>query len=225
MTFYLLIWEKSSTFVPRKAKCLFFTMLFDAQIHDFLSWLPWVRIRREQSALRAIIEQRRRMLTSEEISADSARIISQIEQMSVFRDAQTVMLYYPVHNEVDLRPLLTKYAGQKTFLFPVTHRHSIEVRPYDGEDMMRKGRLGVPEPQTATFKGHIDLMLVPGVVFDNHCHRIGRGGGYYDKFLANHPLTPKIGVCYAFQLKKHDIPHWGSDKRMNRVVTPQQTIG
>lgn len=200
-------------------------MLFDSQIHDIKSWLPWVRIRREQAALRAIVEQRRRMLSPEEVAADSARICEQIEQMSSFRDAKTVLIYYPVHNEVDLRPLLAKYQDQKTFLFPVTHRYSMEVRPYDGEDMMRKGRLGVPEPQTQTWKGAIDLMLVPGVVFDHHCHRIGRGGGYYDKFLRKHPGVKKIGVCYAFQLKKHDIPHLFRDYNMNRVVTPQQTIG
>lgn len=200
-------------------------MLFDSQIHDFLSWLPWVRIRREQSAMRAIVEQRRRMLTKDEVAADSARIIAQIEQMSAFREAHVVMMYYPVHNEVDLRPLLEKYGDQKTFLFPVTHRYSMEVRPYDGEDMMRKGRLGVPEPQTPTYKGHIDLMLVPGVVFDRHCNRIGRGGGYYDKFLAKFPNVKKVGVCYAFQLKKHEIPHIWRDRKVDRVVTPQQTIG
>ena len=200
-------------------------MLFDSQIHDVKAWLPWVRIRREQAALRAIVEQRRRMLTPEEVAADSALICEQIEQMSSFRDAQTVLIYYPIHNEVDLRPLLTKYQDQKTFLFPVTHRYSMEVRPYDGEDMMRKGRLGVPEPQTPTWKGAIDLILVPGVVFDQHCHRIGRGGGYYDKFLRKHPGVKKIGVCYSFQLKKHDIPHMIGDHRVHRVVTPLQTIG
>lgn len=200
-------------------------MLFDSQIHDILAWLPWVRLHREQSALRAIVEQRRRILTKEEVAADSALIISQIEQMSVFRDAKVVLMYYPVHNEVDLRPLLEKYKDQKTFLLPVTHRHSMEVRPYDGEDMMRKGRLGVPEPQTPTYTGSIDLMLVPGVVFDQHCHRIGRGGGYYDKFLAKYPSSKKVGVCYAFQLKKHDVPHLMHDHKMDRVVTPQRTIG
>jgi len=200
-------------------------MLFDAQLHDLKMMLPWVHARREQASMRAVVEQRRRMLSPEEVSADSERIISQIEQMSVFRDAQTVMLYYPVHNEVDLRPLLTKYEGQKTFLLPVTHRYSMEVRPYDGEDMMRKGRLGIPEPQTETFKGHIDLMIVPGVVFDHHCHRIGRGGGYYDKFLRKHPHSKKVGVCYSFQLKKHDVPHTWRDIKMDRIVTPQATIG
>jgi 5-formyltetrahydrofolate cyclo-ligase len=200
-------------------------MLFDAQIHDFLMWLPWVRAHKEQAALRSVVEQRRRMLSHEEVASDSALIIEQIEQMSAFRDAKVVMMYYPVHNEVDLRPLLTKYAGQKTFLLPVTHRHSMEVRPYDGEDMMRKGRLGVPEPQTKTYKGSIDLIVVPGVVFDQHRHRIGRGGGYYDKFLRKQLSAKKIGVCYAFQLKKHDIPHLIREPKMDRVITPQQTIG
>ncbi len=188
-------------------------------------WLPWVRIHREQSALRAIVEQRRRMLTSEEVQEQSALIVSQIEQMSCFREAKTVLLYYPIHNEVDLKPLLDKYSAQKNFLLPVTHRYSMEVRPFDGEDMMRKGRLGVPEPQTDTYKGPIDLIIVPGVVFDQHCHRIGRGGGYYDKFLRKHASVYKIGVCYSFQFKKHDVPHTWKDIRMNRVVTPQQTIG
>ena len=200
-------------------------MLFEAQIHDFKMWLPWCRIHREQAALRAIIEQQRRMMTAEEVAEQSEKICAQLEQMTYFREARTVLLYYPIHNEVDLRPLLTKYAGQKTFLLPVTHRRSMEVRPYDGEDMMRRGRMGVPEPQTETYKGPIDLIVVPGVVFDQHRHRIGRGGGYYDKFLAKHLTTKKVGVCYTFQLKKHSIPHWLHDEKMDRVITPQQTIG
>ena len=200
-------------------------MLFEAKIHDFKIWFPWFRSRREQGALRAVVEQQRRMMTPEEVAEQSAMIIAQLEQMSAFREAKTVLLYYPIHNEVDLRPLLTKYAGEKLFLLPVTHRHSMEVRPYDGEDMMRKGHFGVPEPQTATYKGAIDLILVPGVVFDHHRHRIGRGGGYYDKFLSRHLHAKKVGVCYSFQLKKHEIPHMIREPKMDRVVTPQLTIG
>lgn len=199
-------------------------MLFESQIHDFMMWLPWVRVRREQSALRAIMEQRRRVMSAEDVAGQSELIMAQLEQMSAFKEARTVLLYYPIHNEVDLRPLLTKYAGQKTFLLPVTHRRSMEVRPYDGEDMMRKGRLGVPEPQTQTYTGSIDLIIVPGVAFDHHRHRIGRGGGYYDRFLSKHALVKKIGVCYTFQLK-HEIPHSFHDVKMDRVITPQQAIG
>ena len=200
-------------------------MLFESQVHDFWSILPWIRIRREQRALRAIVEQKRRIMTKEQVAEQSALIMAQLEQMSAFREAKTVLLYYPIHNEVDLRPLLTKYKGQKIFLLPVTHRHSMEVRPYDGEDMMRRGRLGVPEPQTSTYRGHIDLIIVPGVVFDQHRHRIGRGGGYYDRFLRKQLTAKKVGVCYSFQLKKHTIPHSWRDEKLDRIITPQQTIG
>lgn len=200
-------------------------MLFESQVHDFWSILPWIRTRREQRALRAIVEQKRRIMTKEQVEEQSALIMAQLEQMSAFREAKTVLLYYPIHNEVDLRPLLTKYKGQKIFLLPVTHRHSMEVRPYDGEDMMRRGRLGVPEPQTFTYRGHIDLIIVPGVVFDQHRHRIGRGGGYYDRFLRKQLTAKKVGVCYSFQLKKHTIPHSWRDEKMDRIITPQQTIG
>ena len=164
-------------------------------------------------------------MTPEEVAAESGRIIAQIEHMAAFREAKTVLLFYPINNEVDLRPLIAKYGDQKTFLFPVTHRHSMEVRPYDGEDMMRRGRYGVPEPQTETYNGPIDIIFVPGVVFDIHCHRIGRGGGYYDRFLRHQHHAKKIGVCYSFQLKKHKIPHRITDRKMDRVVTPQRTIG
>ena len=200
-------------------------MLFESQIHDFWSILPWIRIRREQRALRALVEQKRRIMTKEQVEEQSALIMAQLEQMSAFREAKTVLLYYPIHNEVDLRPLLTKYKGQKIFLLPVTHRHSMEVRPYDGEDMMRRGRMGVPEPQTKTYHGRIDLIIVPGVVFDQHRHRIGRGGGYYDRFLRKQLTAKKVGVCYSFQLKKHTIPHSWRDQKLDRIITPQQTIG
>lgn len=200
-------------------------MLFESQIQDFFALTPWTRARKEKANLRAIAEQNRRLLSPEKVAADSARIIEQIEQMSVFQNAKTVMLYYPIHNEVDLRPLLAKYEGQKTFLFPVTHRHSIEVRPYDGEDMMRKGRFGVPEPQTDTYRGSIDVIFVPGVLFDCYRRRIGRGGGYYDRFLSRQRHAVKIGVCYSFQLKQHSLPHTWLDHKVDRVVTPDQTIG
>lgn len=201
-------------------------MLFKSQLLDLWRSLPWGYARRKQLAKRGIIEQQRRILTREQVEKDSALIIAQIEQMSVFREAKTVMIYYPIHNEVDLRPLLSKYSGEKTFLLPVTHRRGrMEVRSYDGEEMMRKGRFGIPEPQTATYRGSIDLILVPGVVFDRHCHRIGRGGGYYDRFLRKHRQSCKVGVCYSFQLQREDIPHTWLDIQMNRVVTPRQTIG
>lgn len=200
-------------------------MLFEAQIHDFKDFLPWIRLRKEKQAVRALVEQKRRIYPAEQVQADSEAIMAQLERMQWFRDANTVMIYYPIHNEVDLRPLLKRYEGQKTFLLPVTHRKSIEPRRYDGEDMMRRGKYRVPEPQTSEWRGKIDLILVPGVVFDPLCNRIGRGGGFYDRFLKKHRHVHQVGVAYDFQVKKHEIPHGYFDHPLDRVITPTQTIG
>lgn len=200
-------------------------MLFEAQIHDLKDALPWVRLRKQKKSVRSLVEQKRRIYPEEQVKADSEAIMTQLEHMQWFKDADTVMIYYPIHNEVDLRPLLKRYEGQKTFLLPVTHRRYIEPRRYDGEDMMRRGKYKVPEPQTSEWKGKIDLILVPGVVFDPLCNRIGRGGGFYDRFLKKHRHVHQVGVAYDFQVKKHEIPHGYFDHPLDRVVTPTQTIG
>lgn len=200
-------------------------MLFEAQIHDLMMLLPWNSSKRKKRAMRAILEQKRRVLSAEKREQYSQAILSQIEQMSEFRHAKTVLLYYPIHNEVDVRPLLEKYRGEKTLLLPVTHKRWIEVRPYDGDDMLKRGHYGVPEPQTEEWTGDIDVILVPGVAFDLHRNRMGRGGGYYDRFLRHHRRAFQIGVCYDFQYKHHPIPHGFLDRKVDRVVTPTKTIG
>ena len=84
-------------------------MLFESQFIDLKNLLPWNKKRAQQSAIRAIIEQRRRVYPESAIAADSATIIAHIEQMRHFQDAKTILVYYPIHNEVDLRALLEKY--------------------------------------------------------------------------------------------------------------------
>ena len=64
-------------------------MLFESQIHEFKAWLPWCRVRNEQRALRAIVEQQRRIMTPEQVAEQSGLIITQLEQMAAFREAQT----------------------------------------------------------------------------------------------------------------------------------------
>ena len=200
-------------------------MLFESQIHDLSNLFPWVVTRKKKQSLRALVEQKRRIYPKEQAKADSEAIMSRLEQLPCFRDAQTVMIYYPIHNEVDLRPLLQRYEGKKVFLLPVTHHRSIEPRQYLGEEQMQRGNYSVPEPQTATFKGKIDLILVPGVVFDLQCNRIGRGAGFYDRFLKKHRRVTQLGVGYDFQVKNREIPHSFSDKPLDGVITPNQSIG
>ena len=200
-------------------------MLFESQIIDIMRNMPQNKIEHDKEQLRGLDSQRRRVMSEQEVKSDSRKIVEQIERMQCWKDARTVMLYYPIHNEVDLRHLVHEYADEKTFLLPATvGGHQIEVRVYEKNRPLKKGRFGIPEPDTEVWKGDIDLILVPGVAFDRNLYRLGRGGGYYDRFLKHYSKSLKIGVCYEFQLHK-DLPTQIFDIRMDRVVTPDQTIG
>ena len=201
--------------------------LFAGQIHDLISLLPWSKLKRQKRALREIFNQRRRVYSKTEAEEDSHILVQRICQLPQFQKAQTVMLYMPVHKEVNLKPLMELYKDQKTFLLPVTHRHrSMTAHPYAGEEQMKKSKHHhIYEPTTAPYKGTIDLIFVPGVAFDKHSYRLGRGGGYYDKFLRRHPQALKVGVGYDFQIHKSDIPHSFLDTKLDAVITPTKTIG
>ena len=83
-------------------------MLFEANIKDLLSLLPQRRLHRAKQSLRELLIQKRRMMSTEERTAQSALILSQLEKMTVFQEAKTILLYYPKNNEVDVLPLFKR---------------------------------------------------------------------------------------------------------------------
>ena len=193
--------------------------MFQSVIEDLKKLLPSTRLKKQKKDLRANLMQKRRLLTKEEVSECSDEVINQLLQNTEYQKATTVMFYYPASNEIDLMRL-AELSPEKQFLLPVTHRRSIEVRTYVGKDNLKRGKFGIPEPQTSTFKGKIDLLLVPGVGYDKQLFRLGRGGGYYDRFLSSLKRTYKIGVGYRFQLVNM-IPHNRHDKKMDAIVLSQ----
>lgn len=198
-------------------------MLFEANIKDLLSLLPQRRLHRAKQSLRELLIQKRRMLSTEERTAQSALILSQLEKMTVFQEAKTVLLYYPKNNEVDVLPLFKRYKRDKVLLLPVTHRRGMTANPYEGNDKMHRGKVGIPEPTTPPYEGEIDLIIVPAVAFDKQGNRLGRGGGYYDRFLKKQSHATFIGVGYDFQLVD-EVPVRQHDQKMHRIILPSQTI-
>ena len=195
-------------------------MLFESVIIDLLRFLPSNKLLAEKRQVRELLAQKRRLLTKEDVTNQSALVVAAIEQMACFQSAKTVLIYYPTHNEVDVLSLIKKHKKTKTFLFPVTHRHSMDACPYEGNAKMHRGKYNIPEPTTAPYKGPIDLIIVPGVGFDKSGNRLGRGGGYYDKFItAVGKNTQLIGVGYDFQLIE-EVPANRRDKKMDYIVTP-----
>ena len=198
-------------------------MLFESNIQDILRLLPSFRIRKAKSEVRELLMQKRRLLTDEEMAEATAQVIEQIEQLEAFQRARTVLIYYPVHHELSVLPLVKRYKHEKTILFPVTHRKSMDACPYAGNENMHYGKFRIPEPTTEPYTGKIDLIIVPGVAFDRKCNRLGQGGGYYDRFIGKHLRSKCIGVGYDFQLVD-SVPTSRHDKQLDGIITPSHSI-
>ena len=195
-------------------------MLFESLIVDLLELLPSNRLKQDKKRVRELLAQKRRLYSKEDVAEQSSKVVAAVEQMPSFQSAKTVLIYYPTHNEVDLLSLIKRYKKEKTFLFPVVHRKTMTACPYEGNAKMHRGKFNIPEPTTEPYQGDIDLILVPGVGFDKSGNRLGRGGGYYDKFITRlGRKTLLVGVGYDFQLVE-EIPANSWDKRLDYVVTP-----
>ena len=206
--------------------CIYFykIMLFESVFVDIIKLLPSQKLLAEKKKMRELLAQKRRLLTKETIAEQSASLLAHLEQLSAFQEAKTVLIYYPMHNEVDVLALIKKYKKEKLFLFPVVHQKSMTACPYEGNAKMHRGKYAIPEPTTAPYQGTIDLVLVPGVGFDKQGNRLGRGGGYYDRFI--HSLaknTMLVGVGYDFQLVDK-VPANRRDKKMRYIITPTKGI-
>ena len=193
-------------------------MLFASQIHDFLQRLPANRLKKKKEETRALIQQKMRRMSPVERVEASKVLVDRIKSQEAFRNAKVVMLYYPIQNEPDLRPLMEEYKDKKIMLLPVAHRKDIEMRQYIDKEHMHVGHFSIPEPTGEPFKGEPDLIIVPGVAFDKSFNRLGRGGGYYDRFLKHFTKATKFAVAYDFQLVKK-VPVASHDIKMDGIFT------
>lgn len=135
--------------------------------------------------------------------------------------AQTVLLYYSLPDEVCTHTLVDTLCQQdKMVLLPVVVGDGVmEIRRYAGRQDLCEGAYGILEPAGERFDHlqDIELAVVPGMAFDDEGHRLGRGKGYYDRFLPLIPHCYKIGVCFDFQRLPH-IPVVSTDVPVDEVI-------
>ena len=165
--------------------------------------------------LRRAIREKKRAMTEEEIVAKSQRLGQLLAQSQAYREAQTIYGYLPYNQEVRTVAMLEQALRDgKRVAVPKCYGDEMRFIFMTDLTQVAKGYAGIPEPVAdgPVADDETALVLMPGLAFDPQGHRIGYGGGFYDKFLAAEPNHPTIALCYDFQMlpsletEEFDIP-------------------
>lgn len=153
--------------------------------------------------LRRQIRCLKRQMSEEDIVNKSKILCSRFLTTDAYQKAQTIYGYLSCNQEVRTMPILEQALrdGKKVAL---PKCYGPEMRFIYVEDLtrIRKSSCGVPEPldDVPIADDETALVLMPGMAFDQSGHRMGYGGGYYDRFLSAQPHHPTIALCYDFQV-------------------------
>lgn len=169
----------------------------------------------DKTELRREIRARKRAMTEVEIEERSARLAQLFFASGAYQNAKTIYGYLPYNQEVRTVPMLERALKDgKKVAVPKVYGEEMKFLYLDDLNAVAKGYAGIPEPIADEPVAHDEtaLVLMPGLAFDPQGHRIGYGGGFYDKFLAAEPNHPTLALCYEFQMlpkldvEDHDIP-------------------
>lgn len=169
----------------------------------------------DKKELRRSIREQKRAMTEEQIVTASEKLGQLFAATEVYQKAETIYGYLPYNQEVRTVPMLQKALDDgKKVAVPKVFGEEMKFIYLDDLTAVEKGYAGIPEPvaDEPVADDKEALVLMPGLAFDPQGHRIGYGGGFYDKFLAAEPNHPTVALCYAFQMlprletEEFDIP-------------------
>ena len=169
----------------------------------------------DKKQLRRMIRERKRAMTEAEIQSRSEALAQLLYASEAYRNAKTIYGYLPYNQEVRTVPMLEQTLRDgKRVAVPKVFGDEMKFLYLQDLTQVAKGYAGIPEPiaDEPVAEDKTALVLMPGLAFDPKGHRIGYGGGFYDKFLAAEPDHPTLALCYEFQLlpkletEEHDIP-------------------
>jgi 5-formyltetrahydrofolate cyclo-ligase len=182
-------------------------------------------VREAKKAIRAEVNAALKQLTPAERDRATDSALAQLEPTAAWREARCVMVYAPMMVEPSLDRWWLGGAqppGGKIICYPRIADRNLEVRVVRSLDQLKPAAFGLREPdpqQTEQIDPHgLDLVIVPGLAFTARGDRLGRGAGYYDRFLAT--LPPRVGtvaLAFACQMREQ-LPTEPHDRRVGVVL-------
>ncbi len=174
----------------------------------------------QKQAIRKEVSKRIAGLTEEAKVCASNKIRDLIVLLKEFIRAKVIMVYLAKKDEVDTTPIIeeARKLGKKVVV-PVVD--GSDILPCELTEELAYGPFSVLQPveRKKVATQELDLVIVPGRAFDLSGRRLGRGRGFYDRFLLSLPETvPVIGICYSCQVFD-SIPSGSYDRKVHRVVS------
>ena len=178
-----------------------------------------MNIKEEKKRIRDIVKERKKEYSLENKKEISHNIMLSLGNKDYFLNSHTIAFYWSMPDEVFTHDFILSWYKEMRILLPCVDNDILLLREFNGMETMRKGEaFSILEPIGEVFDDieNIDLILVPGIGFDNNGNRVGRGKGYYDKLL-NNSKAIKVGVCFPFQVFD-SIPMEGLDIKMDYII-------
>lgn len=166
--------------------------------------------------------QRNHLLPDAQLTA-SIQLANQFSALRIYKQAQTIASYWPDDGEIFTGEIHQRaWAVNKSIVLPVIQANQqLQFTHYKDQDALSAGPWRIQQPENLAFINDdaIDLVLVPLVGFDQQGNRLGRGGGFYDRFLSRCKNAVAIGLAHDFQhIQKLPAAEW--DRPLHFVITP-----
>lgn len=169
----------------------------------------------DKKALRREISAQKRSMTAEQIESASRRLADQLFATDAYQQAQSIYGYLSYNQEVRTESILRRaMIDGKRVAVPKVYGDDMKFIWIEDLDLVAPGYYDIPEPiaDGPVADDEMALVLMPGLAFDPEGHRLGYGGGFYDRYLAAHHDHKLVALCYDFQMfdhldtDVHDIP-------------------
>ncbi len=163
-------------------------------------------------------------MRSDERRVEAQQVSMLVLRHPAIRSARTIALFASLPDEIDTSTLLQTLSRKARIVLPRINGENMDFYSYAPEAMQR-GFMGISEPEglTAVAPADIDVMILPGVAFTPDGGRLGRGKGYYDKYLSRSGFRARtIGICHSVQLLP-TLPEEPHDKRLDEVIVAPLT--
>jgi 5-formyltetrahydrofolate cyclo-ligase len=175
---------------------------------------------------------KRDLLDLSQIMNKSLKIKEKFFSLSEVKKAKNIMIYISFKSEVRTREIILELLEKKKkVIVPVIDFKKNELNLSELKDYQKElvpNKLGIFQPTKEFFRlfdsRELDLVVVPGIAFDEKGNRLGFGKGYYDKFLSKlSKKTPVVALAFEDQLAK-SIPKEKHDIQMHKIVTEKRVI-